>query len=86
MNKANLLLSLPLVAAATDAAYTAVRHGNFKAIRDEKSTEWELYDVVADRTERHNLAAEHPEMLKELIGKWDEWAATHFVLPKRAPK
>ena len=59
MNKANLLLSLPLVAAATDAAYAA---------------------------ERHNLAAEHPEMLKELIGKWDEWAATHFVLPKRAPK
>ena len=64
----------------------AVRHGNYKAIRDEKSTEWELYDVVADRTERHNLAAEKPEMLKAMIEKWNEWAAANFVLPKRAEK
>lgn len=30
----------------------AIRYGNWKAIRDEAGTEWELYDIVKDRTEK----------------------------------
>ena len=29
--------------------------------------EWELYHVDEDRSEMHNLAAEHPEKVRELV-------------------
>ncbi len=61
----------------------AIRHGNWKAIRDEQGQTWELYDVVNDRTERHNLASQNPELLNELVEKWDQWANENYVLPKR---
>ena len=35
-----------------------------------------------DRTERHDLSAEKPQQLKQLILKWEEWANTHNVFPK----
>jgi arylsulfatase A-like enzyme len=35
----------------------------------EKDT-WELYNTVEDRSESHNLAAQHPEKLQELINLW----------------
>lgn len=49
----------------------AIRWGNWKAIRDEKGKEWELYDVVKDRTERNNLAEQHPEVLTKLVAEWE---------------
>jgi arylsulfatase len=36
---------------------------------------WELYDVEADRTESKDLAAERPEVLKDLSAEYDRWAA-----------
>ncbi len=42
---------------------------------------WELYHVDEDRAESKNLAAEHPEKLKELIDAWFEEADANFVLP-----
>jgi arylsulfatase len=35
----------------------------------EKDT-WELYHTAEDRSESHNLAAQHPDKLQELIGLW----------------
>lgn len=35
---------------------------------------WELYDLKDDRPERHDLAAEKPDLLKELAGEWEAWA------------
>jgi arylsulfatase A-like enzyme len=35
----------------------------------EKDT-WELYNTVEDRSESHNLAAQYPEKLQELINVW----------------
>ena len=63
-----------------------VRHGDWKAVKDEKSKEWELFNIPADRSERHNLAAQHPEILDELVARWKEWAATHEVYPKKLKK
>lgn len=64
----------------------AIRWGRWKAIRDEKGTEWELYDVVADRSERHDLAALHPDIVEKLKTEWNRWAHENHVLPKRPPK
>lgn len=42
---------------------------------------WELYDTLADRTERNNLAAAHPEKVKELSELYDAWAKRCNVVP-----
>jgi|APTNR8051073442_1049403.scaffolds.fasta_scaffold01107_7 arylsulfatase A-like enzyme len=33
---------------------------------------WELYDIRTDRTEMHNLAAEHPEIVERMVKMWHE--------------
>jgi arylsulfatase len=60
----------------------AILKGDWKAVKD-RGKEWELFDLSADRTEQHNLAAQHPDLLKELTTYWQQWADTHFVFPKR---
>ena len=35
--------------------------------------DWELYDLSADRAEQNNLAAERPEIVRELAELWDRW-------------
>ena len=55
-------------------------------VHAEKGKEWELYDVVKDRTERNNLAEQHPEVLTKLVAEWEKWANSNFVLPKHPKK
>ena len=43
--------------------------------------EWELYHLDQDFNERHNLAAEQPEKLAELIDRWWTEAENNQVLP-----
>ena len=52
----------------------AVRDGKWKLVMKYRS-EWELYDMDADRTELHNLAAAEPERRKRMAAQWDAWAA-----------
>jgi len=47
---------------------------------------WELYDLNEDRQERNDLAAAHPERVKELVAEYNAWAERCFVLPKSNPK
>lgn len=63
----------------------AVRDGKWKLVADADEP-WELYDMAKDRTEMHNLAAKHPEKVKELAAEWDAWAARSDVLPLGAWK
>jgi arylsulfatase len=42
---------------------------------------WELYHVDEDIAECHDLAAEHPEKLRELVERWWIEAAKYQVLP-----
>jgi arylsulfatase len=42
---------------------------------------WELYHVEDDIAERHDLAATHPEKLRELVERWWIEAAKYQVLP-----
>lgn len=57
--------------------------GEWKAVKDEKSDKWELYNIRKDRTERFDLAEEHPEILADLVYKWKQWAGSHHVFPKQ---
>jgi len=63
----------------------AIRAGKWKLVA-RRGGPWELYDLDADRTELADLAARHPEKVKELSGKWDEWAKRTNVLPRPTPK
>jgi arylsulfatase len=42
---------------------------------------WELYHVAVDPSECHDVAAEHPEKVAELVERWWEEAEQHGVLP-----
>src|SRR3954451_13069673 len=46
-----------------------------------ESQRWELYDTVNDPSECHDLAAEHPGRLQELIGVWWHEAGRYNTLP-----
>ncbi len=42
---------------------------------------WELYDVRVDPSECHDLAADRPELLADLVTEWWRQAEAHNVLP-----
>lgn len=58
------------------------RKGDWKIIGRIGSDQWELYDLAADRTEQHDLAAQKPELVAEMTAAWECWAGTHQVLPR----
>ncbi len=59
----------------------AVRVGDWKLVAKGPDGPWELYDLKADRTEQHDLAAKHPDKVKEMVTKWESWAKRAKVLP-----
>ncbi len=59
----------------------AVRIGQWKLVRD-YPREWELYDMEADRTELHNLAAAHPQRVAEMALQYEAWADRCGVIPR----
>jgi arylsulfatase len=61
-----------------------VRKGDWKAVKHDRQPNWELYNIVSDNTELHNVAAKEPAILKDLVAHWNKWAVDKFVLPKRA--
>ncbi|MCP3963263.1 MAG: arylsulfatase [bacterium] len=52
----------------------AVREGKWKLVSDWPG-EWELYDLEADRTEIHDLAAREPERVAAMRAMYDRFAA-----------
>lgn len=54
----------------------AIREGQWKLVWDtlNKAKRWELYDVVADRTELNDLAAQHPGRVTAMRGSYETWA------------
>ena len=68
----------------------AVWHKGWKAVSVHTTTagwhhldadRWELYDTTADPTESRDLAAEHPEKVRELINHWFYLAGLYNGLP-----
>jgi arylsulfatase len=59
----------------------AVRIGKWKLVRRYPRA-WELYDMDADRTELHDLAAGEPERVRQMAAQYDAWAKRCGVLPR----
>ena len=85
------------VSPRTDSDYLGMELYNAKSIRkgDWKlvnmyipigSGNWELYNLKNDPGERHDLANENPEKLKELLAHWNEYMEeNNVILPNRTP-
>jgi arylsulfatase len=58
----------------------AVRQGKWKLVLKHPG-DWELYDIDADRTEMHDLAAQNPKKVEELKALWTRWSQRCGVQP-----
>ena len=58
----------------------AVRRGKWKIVAIQEGP-WALYDMERDRTETTDLAHGHPEVVRELVIAYNEWAKRSNVLP-----
>lgn len=58
----------------------AVRLGQWKMV-SEYGSDWELYDMVEDRTELHDLSDRNGSRVAELVGWYDDWARRSGVRP-----
>ena len=59
----------------------AVRRGKWKLVRKFRHA-WELYDIEADRTELHDLAPQHADLVRDLAAAYQEWADRCGVIPR----
>ena len=50
---------------------SAIRVGDWKAVRREDEVRWALYDLATDRSEINNVGEKHPEILKGLQTCWE---------------
>ena len=57
----------------------AIRLGKWKLV-SEYNKPWELYDMIADRTELNNLADRHPQLVADLAGQWEDWSREMGVI------
>jgi arylsulfatase A-like enzyme len=62
----------------------AFRAGDWKLVADHGKP-WELFDLRTDRAETRNLAAEHPEKVKEMDAAWTKHAAEFHALALQDP-
>jgi len=59
----------------------AVRIGQWKLVK-RWPRPWELYDMDADRTELHDLAALQPERVADMAAQYEAWAERCGVIPR----
>lgn len=67
----------------------ALRQGDWK-LRWEYApfgkSDWELFNVTKDPSERKDLAAANPTKLKEMLGLWEDYVKkNNVILPSRSP-
>ena len=57
----------------------AMRDGDWKLVRKYPG-EWELYNMIDDRTELHDLAGREPARQQRMVARYDDWAQRCGVL------
>ena len=58
-----------------------MRLGRWKLVK-EYPGDWELYDMLEDRTETNDIASGHPALVGDLARRYDEWAERCGVVPR----
>lgn len=53
--------------------HRVLRAGDWKIVSKNEQSPWELYNLAADGTETTDLAAKHPDLVKDLSAKWQAW-------------
>jgi arylsulfatase A-like enzyme len=66
--------------------HAAIRVGDLKLVRTGRDGAWELYDLAADRTEQHDLAAVRPAEVTALAERWRAWADRVHAEPAPPPR
>ena len=61
-----------------------IRQGRWKYIEGDAVKTRELYDLEADRPERRNLVAAHPDKVRELAGRLEKWRRAQGAAPEAA--
>lgn len=51
----------------------AIRQGRWKLVSPDGRESWQLYDLVADRTETEDRASDHPEVVQKLADRHQAW-------------
>ena len=61
------------------ASTTAVRMGKWKAVKPNKKTDWELYDLSRDIAEQNNIASMHPDIINVI----KQYASEAYIEPRK---
>jgi len=59
----------------------AIRIGEWKLVAKGAAGPWELYNMVSDRTELHDLSSKMPERTSAMAKAWEAWAVKAMVKP-----
>ncbi len=62
-----------------------LRDGEWKLVSFQ-SNPWELYHMPTDRTELHDVAAEHPEIVARMVKQWHEMSAKVLMVSAKENK
>ncbi len=62
-----------------------LRDGEWKLVSFQ-SHPWELYHVSTDRTELHDVAAQHPDIVERMVKQWHEMAENVLHVPAKENK
>jgi len=63
----------------------AVRWQDWRLYKKYEKDPWQLFDLSSDPREQHNLAAKHPDIVKQLASKHTAWSKT-LAPPREIPK
>lgn len=63
-------------------AQAEMLNGGYGLWKNYKTTPWALYDMETDRAEMHDLSDKHPDLMKQMISMWNEWAQRVHVYPQ----
>ena len=71
----------------------SVRQGRYKLVWEQPAVNtwwpfevpehwysWQLFDLQADPGERNDISADHPEVMRQLLDAWDDYAETNQVV------
>jgi arylsulfatase A-like enzyme len=63
----------------------AIRSRNWKLVSAQEDHDvWELFDLATDRSEQHDLARQHPEIVDRLKNRWEQLENEFHAIAERA--